>query len=189
MINSILFITLTNGHRVSMKLMSDCEKELLEHLENCKLNGHAASFPDSSGAVHTAVRGDAISKVEVFKDGEPLPLGYPVSDKRGKPTDQDGVLSTVFHFLDGYQEIENPLSDYSAMATKIAAECPLMNKVSYQTSNGVVEIDMSKIIGYNLTNSWSCHCSTAKMMMKGCVSAKGGRCPSRKSLARVFGKP
>ena len=180
----VLYITLTNGHKVSMVFHAEAagEKGVLDYIEKCKLGGIIASFPDPSGNCHTAVRGDAIVKVEIIKDD-------PNSDKRGKPSDTDGILSTVFHFLDGYQEIENPLSDYAAMASKISAECPLLNKVTYQTSNDEIEIDMSKIIGYNLTNSWACHCSTAKMMTQGCISAKGSRCPSRKSLARVFGKP
>ena len=155
-------------------------------LDEAKEDMAAFPFVDGDGNTHSMVNGHAVveTKIGNWEAGK-----RPKSIRAGMKGSEDWIISTFFHFIDGYQEIENSASDYKALSTKIMAEVPLYDEVEYQTLTGPVSIDMSEVIGFNMQGTHVCVCPIDKVMARGCVSSENKRCPSRVSLKRVVGPP
>lgn len=165
-------------------------------LDEAKKSMVAFPFVDGDGHTHSMVNGHAVVETKIVT-WEVAEKGLWGVDKRPKSIGADmkgsgdWIISTFFHYIDGYQEIENSVSDYKALSAKIMAEVPLYDVVEYQTLNGPVSIDMSEVMGFNMQGSNICVCPIDKVMAQGCLSStiKDQRCPSRISLERVVGPP
>jgi hypothetical protein len=159
------------------------------HINKCIAEPKTCWFIDAAKIYHAAVKGSYILKYEIRDKSDKEVARDKALKEAAKKSPNDALLEACLHYEDGYQYIEAPYGDLAVLADKLCWS--LEDGSIFQHKNltgGLVDIDGSKLIAYDVNMTLTCWCPTNKLSIQGCVSARGKKCPGRRSLKRVFGK-